>query len=303
MDVWSTLDAGEPSAAFRADDQAAEKVDPAGWGMLSIAGDSFLHTLKDIMGNKGGSIVGDAVHFADVGSVFEHLMYGLIAYANAEFFIKLHHSTVHGAAIGHKPKDVLDGRSVFIRHGMLINHLQTYGDAPCNDFPALLFPGKDIPDALSCLIALVLSNGKFQVQHQDAVGSGSVILLSCAFPIHAISIQLFLDLVKVGDIPKPAVKAFYDDDIHKPFFNIGKEPLQFLSMAHGFSRRYSLIGVDSNDYITMFLGVIEQIRPLLTEGQPMAGLLIGGYTDIERSSFGHNKTPPYIGRKFPMKVL
>ena len=83
--IYRAFAAAHDCAAFRAADKPCENIYPAGIGRLGIARENILHTIEHIIRNDGGDIIGDAVHFADVGLIHERLFYHVIGQGGIEF--------------------------------------------------------------------------------------------------------------------------------------------------------------------------------------------------------------------------
>lgn len=97
-----------------------------------------------------------------------------------------------------------------------------------------------------------------------------------------------LNFVKVGNVAKPAVETFEQDDVDAIGADVIKKALQLLAARNGLAGGATLIGIDPDDEVVVLIGILGKIVLLLSEREAVPGLLFGADTDIDGCSYHKN---------------
>ena len=93
-----------------------------------------------------------------------------------------------------------------------------------------------------------------------------------------------LDFIKIGDVAKPTVEALEQDDVDAIGADIVEKALQLLATRDGFAGGAALVGIDPDDNVVVFVGILSEIMLLLGERKAVPGLLIGADSDVDSCS-------------------
>lgn len=146
----------------------------------------------------------------------------------------------------------------------------------------------DVFDAVGCLVRLILRNGELEIEHKAAIGRRRIVIFLRADPLHVMLVEDGLNFVKVGNVAKPAVETFEQDDVDAIGADVIKKALQLLAARNGLAGGATLIGIDPDDEVVVLIGILGKIVLLLSEREAVPGLLFGADTDIDGCSYHKN---------------
>ena len=262
--------------AYRAAHETREKIYVSAPGVSRVSIENLLRSVKCKFINQSRAEVFDAVVLSRINSAFQKSYDRIVRLVPAVFLFQHFPCTGNIAGQKEESKHFLHHRHfAFVdADPFVFAKTVTNGESAGDGFPLTQAPFKYILDAVARLVALVLSKRQLEVEEKAAVCGRCIKVLLRAFPKHVILIKDFLDFIIVGDIPKPPIEAFKHDNIYGSHLHVLKESLQTSASTEGFAGGCALISVETDDAISLLLGVAAQVVLLLGETVAMPSLFL-----------------------------